>query len=210
MIRFVQKNSLSKKHNIDYILNGLNNDNNFGVGLDVRYDNQRNIVLCDSVENITEKCITLKEFLESLSSHYFLEKKKIMFDIKVNDISEAKSIASDITMMVLQFSESLSNIVIMFCSLNEYCVLELCFLREHFDMIDWEIGVASSGLPFGFFKHLDDIDFVSIHYDSLSELIVENFHKSGREVIASNVNNDSVKTIIQKYNVDSFITNITV
>lgn len=207
MIRFIQKSSFSKKHNVDSIFNHLNND---GIGLNVRYDNQRNLVLCDSIENMTEKCTTVKEFLESLSSHYFLDKKKVMFDIKVNDISEAKSIASDITMMVVQFSASLSNIVIMFCSFNEYCVLELCYLREHFDMIDWEVGVASSGLPFGLFRHLDDIDFVSIHYDYLSERIVENFHKSGREVIASNVNNDLVKTMVQKYNVDSFITNISI
>ena len=90
MIRFVQKSSFSEKNNVDSILNHLNND---CIGLDVRYDNQRNLILCDSIENITERCTTVKEFLKSLSSLSFLDKKKVMFDIKVNDISEAKSIA---------------------------------------------------------------------------------------------------------------------
>ena len=200
---FSHRGNINNENKITSLIHVLRT-NTIGIELDVRFNTNRDIVLCHDRENRNNRDNeSLNEFFESLPSD--LNDKDIMIDIKAFGIVEAKNIAKKISAICFEYSHKTRNYNIYLCSFNEYCVSELCFLREDYDILNCKIGVIASGIPLGVFNHLEEIDFISLDYNIVCEEIVENIHKSGKLIYTWVVNDESMKKMMKLYDVDGLI-----
>lgn len=200
---FSHRGDINNENKITSLINVLKT-NTIGIELDVRFNTNRDIVLCHDRENRNNRDNeSLNEFFESLPSD--LNDKDIMIDIKAFGIVEAKNIAKKVSVICFGYSHKIKNYNIYLCSFNEYCVSELCFLREDYDILNCKIGVIASGIPLGVFNHLEEIDFISLDYNIVCEEIVEKIHESGKLIYAWVVNDESMKKMMKLYNIDGLI-----
>lgn len=203
MKEYAHRGEIQNENKITSLIKVLKT-NTLGIELDVRFNTNRDIVLCHDRENRNDKDNeTLDEFFESLPSE--ITHKDIIIDIKAFGIVEAKNIAKQVSNICFKYSHNTKHYNLYLCSFNEYCVSELCFRREDFDNVNWKIGVIASGIPLGLFNHLEEIDFVSLDYNIICEEIVEGIQKTGKLIYAWVVNDVSMRKMMEFYNVDGLI-----
>lgn len=203
MQQFAHRGEIHNENKIFSLIRVLKT-NTIGIELDVRFNTNRDIVLCHDRENRNDKDNErLEEFFESLPSE--IKDKDIMIDIKAFGIIEAKNIAKKISNICFKYSHKIKHYNLYLCSFNEYCVSELCFRREDFDNISWKIGIIASGIPLGLFNHLEEVDFVSLDYNIICEEIVDGIQKTGKLIYAWVVNDKSMRKMMELYNVDGLI-----
>lgn len=189
-----------------------------GVCMRVRYHRASNeVVVCrskaisDADEEDVGRMIPLESVLEHMTEMPFVlgrdaPNKDVILDIRTDDVRDARTIAFDVTNLCFQYHASLPHqLNFILASFNEYCVVELCYYREFFDMYTWQIGTMSMGVPFGLFEHLEDTDVVIVHYDFLSEKMVEKLHKTGKDVIAWKDDDYDIRSSLQEYNADGVL-----
>lgn len=224
MKHFAHRGEIINENKVLNLVNVIKNNSKIGIELDVRFNTNRDIVLChDREKRNDEDNELLEELFISLPSEFtnnkllkdlFISlpseftKKDIIIDIKAFGIFEAKNIAKKICEICFKYNNIIKNYNLYLCSFNEYCVSELCFCRENYDNINWNIGVIASGVPIGLFNHLEDIDFVSLDYNIICEEIVENIKKNNIEIFAWIVNDESMQKMMKLYNIDGIIYDI--
>lgn len=146
------------------------------VEFDVRYNTNRQIILCHDRE---DRNISHNETLEELCK--IENPMNLMVDIKAFGIEQATQIADDVYTIINKYPQH----EYYMCSFNEFCVKRL--LKNN-DKGIYKIGVISSGVPIDMFDHLIELDFISLDYNIICEEIVELFHKRGKSVYAWTVN----------------------
>lgn len=179
------------------------------VEIDVRYSTNRDIVLCHDREHRNSKTNdSLIEFIKSTGNVCGMENVNIMVDIKAFGMTEAKKIARDVTDVLMNNAHT--NQTFYLCSFNEYCVTELLSIREENNILTnkWKIGVISSGIPLGFFEHLDGIEFVSLDYSIICEDIMERLKRMKLEVYVWVVNDTLMQKMMNSYGVDGIMYDI--
>jgi glycerophosphoryl diester phosphodiesterase len=122
----------------------------------------------------------------------------LMLDLKARGIGQAIDLARKVMESIKLHRKN----TYMICSFNEYCVAELIELKEHYDF-KYEVGVISSGIPLGMFKHLE-VDFISLEYSILNDDIKTNVEK-GIKLYAFTVNSQHGKNICQLLGLDGII-----
>ena len=178
-----------------------------GVEVDVRFATDRTVVLCHDREDRNKKeNETLEDLLCAMENTNGTHKRRLMIDIKAFGVTGAKQLAGAVMRQLLEHGVYLKERCdVYLCSFNEYCVSELCFLREDMDLCWTKIGVITSGIPMGLFSHLGDIDFVSIDYSALCEDIMDGFAQTGVEVYAWVVNDNGMRHLMHRYGVHGMI-----
>lgn len=169
------------------------------VEFDVRYNTNRQIILCHDRE---DRNISDNETLEELCK--IDDPMNLMVDIKAFGIEPATQIADDVYAIIHKYPQHEYYL----CSFNEFCVKRLLDLREESKRI-YKIGVISSGVPISMFDHLINVDFISLDYNIICEEIVELFHKKGKIVFAWTVNALYMQDyVVNTCNVDGIIYDI--
>lgn len=169
------------------------------VEFDIRYNTNRQIILCHDRE---DRNFSDNETLEELCK--FEDPMNLMIDIKAFGIEPATHIAHDVYTIITKYPQHEYHL----CSFNEFCVQRLLDLRED-NNSKYKIGVISSGVPISMFDHLTDIDFISLDYNIICEDVVELFHKKGKKVFAWTVNAlDMQEYVVNICNVDGIIYDI--
>ena len=210
MKRFAHRGVIDYENTVQGVLEILNSSTTLGVEIDVRYTTSRKVVMCHDRENRNKtKNDTLSELLFALEKGQFYN-RELMIDIKAFGIINAQKLAKDVCNILAKYPTLLETMRIYVCSFNEYCVSELLFCKEDLCLSNVYIGVITSGIPLGMFKHLDDIHFVSIEYNTLCEEITELFKQNNIEVYAWVVNDASMQQLMCKYNVDGIIHDVRV
>lgn len=167
------------------------------VELDVRYNTNHQIILCHDRDNGN---ISYKETLEELCK--IEDPMNLMLDIKAFGIESATQIADDVYIIINKYSQHKYYL----CSLNEFCVRRL--LENNVKEL-YNIGVISSGVPISMFDHLNQINFISLDYNTICEEVVELFHKKGKKVFAWTVNELDIQDyVVNKCGVDGIIYDI--
>lgn len=202
------------ENTIQGVLDVFNTYPNMGVEIDIRFNTNRKVVLCHDREHRNN---TSNEYLEQLIETLVAKKyvdRHLMLDIKAFGVSEAKKLAKVVMDVLAKYTSFLEQMHVYVCSFNEYCVSEMCFLREDMSMPWLQIGVITSGIPCGLFSHIDEINFVSIDYNALCEDIVDRFKSVGLEIYAWVVNDHMMQSLMHRYGVhgminDVFVKNLT-
>lgn len=204
MKRFAHRGIIDYENTIRGVMEILNNTT-LGVEIDVRYNTAREVVMCHDREHRNKPNDTFTELLAALEKGRF-SNRDLMIDIKAFGIQNAQHLARDVCKTLARHPTLLKTMNIYLCSFNEYCVSELCFCRDDIkNLSKVSIGVITSGIPLGLFKHLDDIQFVSIEYSTLCEEIMEQFKSAHMKVYAWVVNDASMHCLMCKYKVDGII-----
>lgn len=146
------------------------------VEFDIRYNTNRQIILCHDRE---DRNISDNETLEELCK--VKDPMNLMVDIKAFGIEPATQISDDVYTIINKYPQHEYYL----CSFNEFCVKRLL---ENNDKERYKIGVISSGVPISMFDHLINVDFISLDYNIICEEIVELFHNKGKDVFAWTVN----------------------
>ena len=146
------------------------------VEFDIRYNTNRQIILCHDRE---DRNISDNETLEDLCK--IKDPMNLMVDIKAFGIEPATQIADDVYTIIDKYPQHEYHL----CSFNEFCVKRLL---ENNGKEIYKIGVISSGVPISMFDQLINVDFISLDYNIICEEIVELFHKKGKKVFAWTVN----------------------
>ena len=146
------------------------------VEFDIRYNTNRQIILCHDRE---DRNVSDNETLEDLCK--IKDPMNLMVDIKAFGIEPATQIADDVYTIIDKYPQHEYHL----CSFNEFCVKRLL---ENNDKEIYKIGVISSGVPISMFDHLININFISLDYNIICEEIVELFHNKGKKVFAWTVN----------------------
>lgn len=202
---FAHRGIIEYENTIEGVLEVMNHHTTLGAEIDIRYNTAREVVLCHDREyRNNKKNNTLKELLFVLQENEFCD-RNLMLDIKAFGIVNAKQLAKDVCQIIATYPKLCQTMNIYVCSFNEYCVSELCFNREDMCLTNLQVGVITSGIPLGLFKHLDDINFVSMDYNSLCEEIMEQYKETNIEVYTWVVNDVSMKQLMCKYEVDGII-----
>ena len=202
MKQFAHRGIIDYENTIPGVLEILNTHPTLGVEIDVRYNTAREIVLCHDRECRNNNNSTLEELLSVLADNDF-SGRNLMMDIKAFGTHNAKKLAYDVCLRIANNPKVYQNMNIYLCSFNEYCVSELCFYREDMSLSNIQIGVISTGIPLGLFKHLDNINFVSMEYGILCEEIMESLKHV--DVFAWVVNDVSMKQLMSRYEVNGII-----
>jgi len=187
--------------NRENTINGIQKANEIVqmVEFDIRYNTNRQIILCHDRE---DRNILDNETLEELCEIEY--PMNLMIDIKAFGINPAIHIADDVYTVIHKYPQHKYYL----CSFNEFCVNRLLDLRNENEDI-YKIGVISSGVPMGMFDHLINVDFISLDYNIICEEIVELFHKKHKKVFAWTVNAlDMQEYVIDICNVDGIIYDI--
>lgn len=198
---FAHRGVIDYENTIDGVLK-IFNTTCLGVEIDVRYNTAREVILCHDRENRNEPNDKLEDLLIMLQRFKIVD-RNLMIDIKAFGITNAKKLAMDVCHIIAKFP-TLCNLYL--CSFNEYCVSELCFNKDDMCLPNVSVGVITSGIPLGLFRHIEDISFVSIEYSILCEEIMEQFKEL--EVFAWVVNDLSMKQLMCKYKVSGIIQDI--
>ena len=201
---FAHRGIIEYENTIRGVLEIMQSSPALGVEIDVRYNTSREIVMCHDREHRNSTNDTLTDLLFELENNKFLN-RDLMIDIKAFGIINAKKIANDVCEMLAKHPMLLRNMNIYLCSFNEYCVSDLLFCKEDYNLSTVKIGVIASGIPLGLFEHLTDIQFVSIEYSSLCEEIMEQFKKTNMEIYTWVVNDVTMIQLMCKYKVDGLI-----
>ena len=165
------------------------------VEIDVRYNTNRDIILCHDREDRNDnRNDTLIQLLDSSPDWL-----NLMIDIKAFGIDPAKSLGTDIHQIVSNYPKHRYHL----CSFNEFCVKTLLDLRR---LDTHKIGVISSGVPLELFNSIDGIDFVSLDYNIIRQDIVEIFHQKNLMVYTWTVNDKEMQMYAKNIcNVDGII-----
>ena len=124
----------------------------------------------------------------------------VMIDIKARGIDKGVEMARKLIDAIHGYDNEL-----LLCSFNEYCVNECIELREQFNL-KYKVGVISSGLPLGMFKHLS-IDFISLEYSFLFDDIREYLDKN-IEIYSFTVNSKQAQDLCHDLDIDGIILDI--
>lgn len=165
------------------------------VEIDVRFNTKGDVVLCHDRERQNEALETLDDLCK------MKRKLHLMIDIKGVGISKSKLLAIRVCKIVHKYPQH----EYMLCSFNEYCVTELIEQRELND-IKCAIGVISASTPLGMFHHLPEIEFVSLHCDTIHEEVMDYFRNANIKVYAWVCNSPLVRQHMEHiYKVDGII-----
>ena len=204
---FAHRGIIEYENTIKGVLEVMDTFVTLGVEVDVRYNTERDVVMCHDRENRNMPNSTFMELLSVLEKGQYFD-RDLMIDVKAFGIYEAQNLAKKVCMSLAKHPNLLKVMNIYLCSFNEYCVSEMCFCRDDLGLSNVSIGVITSGIPLGMFKHLNDIQFVSIEYSTLCEEIMENFKNTNTKVYAWVVNDMSMNRLMCEYGVDGIIRDV--
>lgn len=164
---FAHRGFIDKENSIDGIVNIVSKNVVHGVELDVRFNTNREIVLCHDRENRNDR----NDLLDDLCK--LKQPMCLMIDIKAFGIDSAKKLARSVVKCIRNYTQHTYYL----CSFNEYCVQELLDLRlcskNYVTPHTYKVGVISTGVPYGLFGHMASIDFVSFNYDVIHEEVID-------------------------------------
>lgn len=173
------------------------------VEIAVKYNANRDVIIITGQESSTNENTLLIDLLESSRNKVFLH---LIVDIKVFGISQdSRWIAYDVVNIISKYKHIYK---FQLCSFNEYCVAELIQLRNDNHHMDFKIGVISSGIPIGMFRHILELDFVSLDYKIVSNDVIKSFQERGIKVYCWTVNDRDSQNTLMKYNADAIIFDI--
>lgn len=205
---FAHRGIIDYENTITGVLEVFNSSSLTGVEIDVSYNKDNELVLCHSSEHVNDaKNDKFQELLFVLSQNEYCN-KDLMIDIKVACRAKSEQIAKDICHMIASYPKLLVALNFYLASFNEYCVSALSYYIEDLELTHCYVGVITSGIPIGFFNHIQSIDFVSIDYNILCKENVENFKKQSIKVYAWVVNDFEVKKVMCEYDIDGIVMDI--
>ena len=198
MRHIAHRGYIDQENTIDSIVTSSNYFD--AVEIDVRYNSNRDIVLCHDREKRNESNERFVDLCKQKAPMHLL------VDIKAFGIDTAKQLAKDIVFCIQPYTHHTFEL----CSFNEYCVQELLDLRtcsrNYVLPFTYNVGVITSGLPVGIFGHLYTIDFISFNYDTVHEEIFEKLKDRNYKVYAWVCNDPVVRHDMEhRYGVDAII-----
>lgn len=205
MLRYAHRGYIDIENTLEGVLRAAESMD--GVEIDVRYNTQREVVLChDREKRNGETCELLRVLCSSKKP------MRLMIDIKAFGTSSAERLARDVVAIAMSHRQHRYEL----CSFNEYCVHELLYQRmcsvTYIEPYVYDVGVISSGVPLGLFESLFELDFLSINYDVVHEEILEKIRAPRRKkvrIYAWTCNDDQVREDMEvRYRLDGIIYDI--
>jgi glycerophosphoryl diester phosphodiesterase len=206
MIHVAHRGNIDQENTIAGIKDALNCFE--VVEIDVRYNTNRDIVLChDREKRNTNDSGKKLDLLEDLCN--MKEPMSLMIDIKAFGTENAKQLAKDVVYCICRYTQHTYRL----CSFNEYCVQQLIDMKlcskSYLSPYTYSIGVISSGIPLGLFGHMFMLDFISLSYDVIHEEVIDLLRKKhGKKVqiFAWTVNDPNLKDEMEnRYKIDGLI-----
>ena len=193
MIHVAHRGDIDNENTIEGVLDALKCFE--VVEIDVRYNTNRDIVLChDREKRNTNNNGKNHDLLKELCK--LKDSMSLIIDIKAFGIDTAKKLAKDVVFCISEYPQHTYRL----CSFNEYCVQQLIDLKlcskSYLCPYTYSIGVISSGIPIGLFGHLFMIDFISLSYDVIHEEVIDLLkkkHGNNIQIFAWTVNNPFLK-----------------
>lgn len=202
MRTYAHRGLIQHENIIEYIVKSL--DLTDGVEVDVRFNTDREVVLChdrecrneDRCERLIELCKTTRPM-------------RMMVDIKAFGTRSAEELARAVVAIVTKHPAHTYEL----CSFNEYCVQELLNVRmcsrNYVTPYTYAVGMISSGIQMGMYGHLAQLDFVSLNYDVIHEEILAALRmdrRRGIRIYAWTCNDAVVRRdMIHRYKLDGII-----
>ena len=198
MLHIAHRGCINRENTIQGILDAFQSFE--CVEIDVRYNSNRDIVLCHDREKRNDNHEHLRD-LCSLKSPM-----NLMIDIKAFGIETARTLTRDVVKLITMYPQHKYKL----CSFNENGVQELLDMRlcsrNYIFPYSYEIGVITTGVPVGLFGHLTDIDFISFNYDIVHEEILTHIQGRRKKIYAWVCNDNRVKHDMEhRYGVDGII-----
>lgn len=207
MLHFAHRGMIAYENTPQGVLEVFDNHQDLGVEIDVRFNTMRDVVMCHDRENRNDgKNPKFYELLEQLDHERYFG-KKLMIDIKAFGMQSARDLAREIHSILVRFPTLYKNLSWYLCSFNEFCVDELLLLNTD-KLCNIKIGVITTGLSLNMYAHFKDLSFVSIEYGMMCEEVMEELKKKHLDVYAWVVNDDSMKELMVKYEVNGIIYDI--